>query len=234
MLTLFAVLGTQSRGALVGLAAVGMMLAWKSPQRARIFMLFLAVIPVALAFMPDSWWERMGTISNYEEDASAMGRIEAWTVAFNLAASNFMGGGFEGITASGVRDVHSIYFEVLGEHGFIGFFLFMMVLGFTWSSAGWVIRQARGVAELAWAENLARMLQVSGLAYCTSGAFLGMAYFDYLYLLIAITVATRRLVEQHLATSSASRGKLSQGARSQRLGMRSTAATAGGRNNFRQ
>ncbi|HNC69213.1 MAG TPA: hypothetical protein PKZ77_01875, partial [Pseudomonadales bacterium] len=56
--------------------------------------------------------------------------------------------------------------------------------------------------ELKWAENLARMLQVSGVAYCTSGIFLGMAYFDYIYLLVALVVATRQLVASHLAAQA--------------------------------
>ena len=141
----------------------------------------------------------MGTIETYDEDASAMGRIEAWTLAWQVATSNFMGGGFDALVVLGSRDVHSIYFEVLSEHGFVGLFLFLSILAFTWLSAGWIIRRAKKHADLKWAENLARMLQVSGVAYCTSGAFLGLAYFDFIYLLVAITVATRQLVAQHIA-----------------------------------
>jgi hypothetical protein len=128
-----------------------------------------------------------------------MGRIEAWTFAWQIAMSNFMGGGFEALTVSGMRDVHSIYFEVLGEHGIFGLFLFLSLLAFTWLSAGWVIRHASKHAELRWAANLARMLQVSGVAYCASGTFLGLAYFDFIYLLVVLTVATRQLVAQHIA-----------------------------------
>ena len=98
-----------------------------------------------------------------------------------------------------MRDVHSIYFEVLSEHGFLGLGMFLTLLAFTWLSAGWIIRNAKKHTELKWAENLARMLQVSGVAYCTAGVFLGMAYFDYIYLLVVLTVATRLLVARHLA-----------------------------------
>jgi probable O-glycosylation ligase (exosortase A-associated) len=199
VLTLIAALGTQSRGALVGLAVMGSMFIWKSPKRLSIMLLAAVAVPLILGFMPETWWDRMGTINNYEEDASAMGRIEAWTFATQIAMSNFMGGGFEALTVSGMRDVHSIYFEMLSEQGFFGLFLFLALLAFTWLSAGWIIRSASKHAELRWAASLARMLQVSGLAYCAAGAFLGMAYFDFIYLLVAITVATRRLVEQHIA-----------------------------------
>lgn len=199
VLTLVAVLGTQSRGALVGLVVMGSIFLWKSPRRLTILMVMAVALPLALGFMPESWWERMGTINTYEEDESAMGRIEAWTFATQIAMSSIMGGGFEALTVSGMRDVHSIYFEVLSEHGFPGLFLFLAMLAFTWLSAGWTIRHARKHAELKWAENLARMLQVSGVAYCAAGAFLGMAYFDFIYLLVVLTVATRQLVAKHIA-----------------------------------
>lgn len=199
VLTLVAVLGTQSRGALVGLVIMGSIFVWKSPRRLTLIVLAAVAVPLVLGFMPESWWERMGTIRTYEEDESSMGRIEAWRFAWQIAVGNLMGGGFEANVVSGARDVHSIYFEVLGEHGFPGLFLFLVLLAFTWLSASWIIRNARKHAELKWAENLARMLQVSGIAYCASGAFLGMAYFDLLYLLVALTVATRQLVAKHIA-----------------------------------
>lgn len=199
VLTLVAVLGTQSRGALVGLVVMGAIFAWKSPRRLTFIALMALAVPLVLGFMPESWWERMESIANYEEDASSMGRIEAWKFAWWIGTSYFTGGGFEALVVSGMRDVHSIYFEVLSEHGFTGLGLFLILLAFTWLSADWIIRNARRHAELKWAENLARMLQVSGVAYCASGVFLGMAYFDFIYLLVVLTVATRVLVAQHLA-----------------------------------
>lgn len=199
VLSLVSILGTQSRGALVGLIVMGLFFIWKSPRRVVFFLLMLVAIPVMLGFMPETWWERMATIKNFEEDASAMGRIIAWKFAYSIALENFMGGGFEALTVSGMRDVHSIYFEVLSEHGFFGLALYLMLLAFTWLSAGWVIRHTKKHEELKWANDLARMLQVSGMAYCASGAFLGLAYFDLIYLLIAIVVATRVLVADKLA-----------------------------------
>jgi probable O-glycosylation ligase (exosortase A-associated) len=209
VLTLAAVLGTQSRGALVGLVVMGAIFLWKSPRRLTFILLMALVVPLVLGFMPESWWARMDTISNYEEDKSAMGRIQAWTFAWQIGTTHFMGGGFEALTVSGMRDVHSIYFEVLSEHGFLGLSLFLMLLAFTWLRAGWIIRHASKHPELKWAENLARMLQVSGVAYCASGAFLGMAYFDFIYMLVALTVATWCLVSQHIAGLATERKPIS-------------------------
>ena len=52
-----------------------------------------------LSFMPDTWYDRMNTIESYEEDTSAMGRINAWHFAFNLAIDKpLVGGGFQAFT----------------------------------------------------------------------------------------------------------------------------------------
>lgn len=210
--SLVAVLGTQSRGALVGLVVMGLFFVWKSPRKALFFLLMGLAIPLILGFMPESWWERMGSIQNYEQDASAMGRIIAWKFAYNVALENFMGGGFNALVISGMRDVHSIYFEVMSEHGFFGLLLYLLLLAFTWLSAGWILKHSKKHEELKWARNLAPMLQVSGIAYCACGAFLGLAYFDLIYLLVAITVATRKLVADKLTELESTAKTLSAGA----------------------
>src|SRR2546428_6902930 len=87
-----------------------------------------------------------------------------------------------------LHDSHSIYFEVLGEHVFVGLGLFLMLGLMTWRTASWVIRRARRDREKRWVADLAAMVQVSLVGYATAGAFLGLAYFDYYYTLVALVV----------------------------------------------
>ena len=213
-LTLVAILGTQSRGAFLGLAAVGFFLIMKSPNRFAFLLLMLIAVPIAFGVMPDSWWERMATIRNYQEDGSAMGRINAWWFAFNLAIDRpIVGGGFAVFQQPWFRmyapepenkhDAHSIYFEVLGEHGFPGLVLFLLLGIFTWRTCTRIITNTKGIDDLRWASNLARMLQVSLVAYASSGAFLGLAYFDLYYHLIAIVVLCKVVVDKELKAPSA-------------------------------
>ena len=209
VLTVIAILGTQSRGALVGLVAMGLFLVWKSQGRWKMLFAALLLMPVLWVFMPSSWHARMSTISSYEQDSSALGRINAWWFAFNIAKERpLIGGGFATFTEElfqryapnpeDVHDAHSIYFEVLGEQGFVGLVLFLLLGLFTFQSAQWVIKNARGPPELRWAGNLVAMVQVSLIGYAVSGAFLGLAYFDLVYHLIVIVVLTRSCVEQAL------------------------------------
>ena len=41
--------------------------------------------------MPAEWHGRMESIQNYQEDGSAMGRINAWTAAINISKDRFPG-----------------------------------------------------------------------------------------------------------------------------------------------
>ncbi len=215
LLTLVAVLGTQSRGAFLGLGAVALFLVLKSPNRFLFLLLMLVALPIALGFMPESWWERMESIRNYEQDESAMGRINAWWFAFNLAVDRSIGGGF-GVFAQpwfgmyapvpeDLHDAHSIWFEVLAEHGFIGLAIFVLLGIFSWRTGTWIIKNAEGIEGLAWAPDFARLLQVSLMAYASAGTFLGLAYFDLYYHIVAMIVVCKLLVMRGLAERKDSR-----------------------------
>jgi len=208
-LTVVAIVATHSRGALLGIVGAGVLVIAKS--RKKLLFAFLAVILSAglLSFMPQHWFDKMATIQTYEEDRSALGRINAWWFAFNVAVDKpILGGGFRVFSREHFKkyapepddfhDAHSIYFEVLGEHGFIGLFIYL-ALGFAaYFTASQIIRRARGSPDLQWAGNLAAMIQVSLFGYAISGAFLGLAYFDLYYHLLAILVLTKQQVDQEL------------------------------------
>jgi probable O-glycosylation ligase (exosortase A-associated) len=204
LLTVVAALGTQSRGALLGLVAMGALLWLKSTHKFRTGLLIAFAVLVFVPFMPDTWTERMHSMGNYEQDASVLGRFNAWHMAFNLASARFIGGGFDTFQPQQfaqyaplpeqVHDAHSIYFEVLGEHGFLGLVLFLLIAVMTWFSASKVIRACRNNPELEWLRHLMAMTQVSLVAYLAAGAFLGLAYFDYYYNLVLIVVVAKGIL----------------------------------------
>jgi len=204
VLCAIASVGSQSRGALLGLVAMGTFLWLKS--RNKIFTALLGGIAICLVLlvMPQQWYDRMGTIQNYETDPSAMGRINAWKMAFNMAKDRPLGGGFDSFQdysfalyapdPDDVHDSHSVYFEVLGDHGFVGLAIFFMLGLMTWRTASWVISRAHRDREKRWLADLAAMTQVSLVGYATAGAFLGLAYFDYYYTLIAFIVLCKTVL----------------------------------------
>ncbi|MBK1631083.1 putative O-glycosylation ligase, exosortase A system-associated [Thiohalocapsa halophila] len=213
VLCVFAIFGTQSRGAFVGVTAMGLYLVWKSKNKFGFFILAAVLGTVVFTFMPPDWHERMGTIATYEEDGSAMGRIKAWEMAFNLALNRPFGGGFETFKPAtylmylpevgGRRtDAHSIYFETMAEHGFIGLTLFLLIGIFSLLACGRIIRRTRRIADLQWMNMLARMMQVALIGYAVSGAFLGLAYFNFYYALVAIVVGMTVVLKQELPVTA--------------------------------
>ena len=203
ILTGLAAIGTQSRGALLAAAAMGSLLWLKSRNKAVTAIYLIAAIGLISTIMPQEYWDRIHNIKNYQEDASAMGRINAWHTAFNVAKDRITGGGFETFLAptfecyapepDNVHDVHSIYFEILGEQGFIGFGLFVLIGLMAWRTGSKVIRDCKRDPQRKWAADLAAMTQVSMVGYATGGAFLGLAYFDYYYHLVIILVLTYQI-----------------------------------------
>ena len=210
VLTAFAIIGTQSRGGFLGAIVVGLFLTLKSRKKILYTVLAVIVAVSIVSFMPSEWGERMHTIQTYEQDGSAMGRINAWKFAYNLASDRLIfGGGFECFrgwlfdqyapTPDDVHDAHNIFFEVLGEHGFVGLFLYLLLLLFAWRTGSWIIRNAKNNPETKWMADLASMVHVSIAAYVAGGSFVGLAYFDYYYHLIAILVVTKVMLEKYLA-----------------------------------
>ena len=221
LLTTIAVLGTQSRGAFLAIAAMGLVLWWRAPRKLLTGTLIVSLAIVALAVMSEQFSARMATIKTFDEDTSAVGRIYAWQTAFNIANERPLGAGFAmyqqvisdrygaGMDFAGkinekilqARAAHSIYFQVLGEHGWVGLLLFLSVFVMTWRIGTRLRKRTKGNAELLWIYQLAGMCQVSLAGFAIGGAFLSLAYFDLPYNVMVILVVTYRWLEQQAATA---------------------------------
>lgn len=208
------ILATYSRGAFLAAGAMVLFLIIKAQRRYLFVVGALLVLPLLINFMPERWHERISTIAEYDQDASALGRFNAWHFAYNVAADRpLVGGGFETFTPDLFKqyapdpldshDAHSIYFEVLGEHGFVGLGLFLLLGWLGWRMARSVMRDAGDRAELAWAKQLTAMAQVSLVGYAVGGAFLGLAYFDLYYHILCIIVLTRAVVTKQVRSTPA-------------------------------
>jgi len=199
MLCILSILGSQSRGALLAVFAMLLFLGAKSQHPFRFTLLLLVSVSVAVALMPDSWTERMDTIGNYQQDESAMSRLWTWQTLWNAAVDRpLVGAGFKADALvvftryaptggqwemfsdfTRVWVAHSIYFQMLGEHGFVGLGLYLALWTTVWFRCGRVGRRARQVPSLAsWMPLLMRMTQVSLIGFAVGGAFLSLAYLD--------------------------------------------------------
>jgi probable O-glycosylation ligase (exosortase A-associated) len=192
ILTALAVIGTYSRGALVGLAALGILGLLRMKHRITYMAVAVVLIAFTVQFMPVKYFERMNTMNSVESvqsDGSVHGRIVAWKVAYYSAVDRFpFGAGFYGpqlapyfhhyFPSEKNHAAHSIYFQVLGEHGFIGLGIYLSLLAAAFFKLSRIIRAARKQPDKRWIAELGVGLQASLLVFCVSGAALSLAYYD--------------------------------------------------------
>ena len=195
LITIPAIFFTYSRGALVGLAAVflGMML--QSKRRFSLVPVAILAVVVALAFAPAAWQSRMDFTKADVIDNSAQARLNSWAFARSLAADYpVFGGGFATFTEElysyyspglgTVYGAHSVYFQVLAEHGYVGLGLYLLVVLCCLLRSRQLWKAARTHADSVIA-LYAHMFQFSLVGFLISGFFLGRAYFDYFFALLA-------------------------------------------------
>jgi probable O-glycosylation ligase (exosortase A-associated) len=218
--TIPAIFFTYSRGALVGLVAVISLMILRLKQRVIILPIILLAGLIAFLFAPAAWKERMDPTRPGAVDASARSRLNAWTYCWRLAKeSPVTGGGFDTFTpdlflryAPDARDVHgphSIYFGVLAEHGFPGLLLYLSLIGSCFFSSRRLAKAARFYGDSHTAV-LADTLPLCLVGFLSSGAFLGRAYFDYFFALVACIAILKRLCQSHWAANQAAEDEISQ------------------------
>lgn len=218
-LSIPAIMFTYSRGAFLGLLAVLFVVLWRYSKA----WLLVAILAGAGLFyfsqqlFPEQWLARQETTVNYQEDYSAMQRIQAWGVAINVALDRpLLGAGFDlpganpqrwldhamflGPWNNKPRAAHSIWFQILGHHGFVALFMFVGLLGATWWRLGRTARLARA-PDVLWIGHYARGMQLALVPYAVSGTFLSLAYFDLFYTCVAFSVILDRVLNESLAAT---------------------------------
>jgi probable O-glycosylation ligase (exosortase A-associated) len=211
-LALAAAIGTYERTALVGMAVVGIGL-WLRARRKILGALLGVLVMLGVASRTsDAWNARISTIRHYSSETSALGRILVWEWTIGYANEHPLGGGFNSykidrvtfppdtpdgdpVVATGIA-FHSIYFEVLGEQGYVGLAIFFSIIGLSFWQLQKVARITRHVKEMVWAKELAYALQVALLTLLACGAFIGIAFQPMLYYLFALSACLRAHVRE--------------------------------------
>ncbi|MCK6554757.1 putative O-glycosylation ligase, exosortase A system-associated [Candidatus Binatia bacterium] len=217
LVTVLAVVSTHSRGGFVGMGALAAWTVLQSRRKVTGLALVALAGVLVLYTAPESWTVRMGTIENAEDDASFMGRVAAWKASSAIALEHpFFGGGFRAVQTPAVWEkykyapgllgfvdtpvlnkrgvaAHSIWFEVLGDQGFVGLTIFvaLIVNAFLTRRTIWRLVRARG-EEQRWAGDLADTLAAALVAYVVSGSLLSAAYFELPYVCMMLLEVVKR------------------------------------------
>ncbi len=203
-LSIIAVIGSHSRGGLISLGVLSAGLIMRSKKKLLNVIILLVVVGASIPMMPAEWFERMETISNAEEDASFMGRVEAWEAAYKLSLKYpILGLGSRlqylpeynsKVGASFKRATHNAYLEILAGHGYLAFgaFLGMMAVTFFWCRK--IRRLTKNRSGFLWANDLAGMLQLSLMVYGVGVMALSMEFWIGLWLNMVLVFNLREIV----------------------------------------
>jgi probable O-glycosylation ligase (exosortase A-associated) len=220
--SIVSVIFTTSRGAYLGLGAIIPLMFLRS-RRKWLGLIVLVPALVVAQLLPDRIFQRAQQIENYQQESSANQRLQSWTVAWGVARDNpFTGAGFEfeytpeiarwlaygneaynwairGQTTA----AHSIYFQILGQHGFIAFGMFITLLFGSLFRLQKIRKLALNSENQSWIASYATALQIALVGYMVSGAFLSSAYFDLAWLYYALTAVLGRELRTKGALSAA-------------------------------
>jgi putative inorganic carbon (HCO3(-)) transporter len=206
---------TYSRGALIGLLGMGIFYIFSTRYKVITGLVAALIIVVGLNFLPEQWVQRMATIKGYQMDESAKQRINSWKFCFNLAKARPLGGGFDCYTPEQylkyapdpnlniktrldgtvfAHTAHSIYFEVLAEHGFLGLAIYLTTMSFLLLSLQRIYIYYRKFSKNSWISAFARALFVSIIGFLISAAFVSRAYFEVFWIIFALAVCLKHIV----------------------------------------
>lgn len=183
---------TKSRGALLSLGITLFLASLLSGKPIRNLLLILLIVYVGYQFIPSDYFDRFSTLKNVEADESAMGRFENWELSWNEALNYpFFGVGPDNHIPYNksiqsevqVRVAHSVYFQILGELGFIGlgFYLWFVGLGLWTLFRTWrvMIPVAMNNPDLAWVRDVALWMTCAYVGYIFGSGFLNMLYIEF-------------------------------------------------------
>ena len=217
------VIGSYSRGGFIGLVVMAFMFLKNSKQKAASFSLIGLAVLLVLALAPATYFSRVDTINAVGEDNSFLGRVIAWKISTLIALERPFGGGMHAVQLYPVwnhyagnigsvlsfietspagetpKAAHSIYFEVLGDLGFVGLSLFLALIAVGFRNASLLKRYARQDPRQQWAGDLGAAIQISLVVYCVSGGAVSMGYFETFYVLLILLSRARRSVEETMA-----------------------------------
>lgn len=223
--------GTQARTGLVCIGVLGVLLLRSTKRRFLYLGVVAAGLAIAVPLLPASFTNRMGTIRGYQGDQSASTRLAVWQWTLDYVAQHPMGGGFDAYrsnkikvettqqTGSGsngevdtnvaydeARAYHSSYFEMLGEQGYAGLALWLMIQFGGILRMELVRRRCRRSPDQAWLADIAGALQQAQIVYLVGAAFVGIAYQSVIYFLIGMQIALDHYAARHRAGAVAPRG----------------------------
>lgn len=203
-----AILATQSRGGLLGSLAVFGVFGWRFIQSKVLFFSLGVMGAVVLYAVAGISSRSSGGAAESGIDESAMGRVYAWEAAFKMAVDNpLLGVGLDNFYYNyffysphwdGLNHaVHSTWFGVLAESGFLGLTVFLLFITSLIKCARQTLKKLDSHKDIPPYLRSMAMAVYSGLVgTLVSGTFLTQGFVWPIYILAALTIAVSQIASQ--------------------------------------
>ena len=217
LLTIMTVIATNSRGGFLALTVLGGWYFMASRRKGYALLAVLVGVVLVFAVAPDTWFERISSIKEANDDESFMNRVAAWKVSMSIGLSNpVFGGGFSAVQNFWIweayknipsiipvdvnlytpKAAHSIYFQVLGDMGLLGLILFLSIMASAFINRSSIFAKIKksGRKDLLWANDIANTLFLSLLAFMVGGAGVSLPYYEIVYILVSLMAILNGIV----------------------------------------
>jgi len=222
---LYRSLSTHSRGGFLACMALGGTYLLRSRQRWRVLLGIAVVVALVLPALPEKFWDRMHTIQTYDDeetkDSSIQGRLHFWSVAVDMAnAHPLLGIGYNCYNAAyntydfsqgkyrQNRAVHSSYFGVLAELGYVGATLYGLIILSALQSCRRVHKLAGKHPTLLALSQSATALETSFVVFLVGGAFLSYQYKELVWHFIVFTIVLEEIAKRYVLAAEGAEGEL--------------------------
>ncbi len=205
--------GTSTRTGLLCIGLVALLMVRDAKRKLLYLGCLGAAGMLAVPFLPSAFTDRMSTIQTYKGDESASTRLAVWGWTWEYAKEHPLGGGFEmyrqnkirydtekvegsaanttvdrKLTVDQARAFHSAYFEMLGEQGFPGLVIWLLISLIGIGRMEVLRHRYRKDADMPWAAPLASALQSAHIVYLLGAAFIAIAFQPFIYMLIGAQI----------------------------------------------
>ncbi len=205
-LAVAAIVVSHSRGGFIGLACAMAVWAFREKRRVQAIICAFVLAVGLVVFAPKSFWQRNETVTEFREDASAMGRVYAWNVASRISLDRPLLGVGAGSfryawplyappEARRAYVAHNVFLDVIGELGWIGMLFFMLFVG---GAAGAAFEASKD-PRTGW---LARGIAASVVGYLVCDLFSGYILSAHFYVLFGLAAAAARVARSPVTEPS--------------------------------
>lgn len=198
-----------SRGAILGLAAIAVMVVFLVKGKIRMAVIGGIIASTILFFSltNEQFFERQSTTTQYEQEGSAMSRIYLWRGAFKMFKDYPLGVGGEAFVELSMdyvpeilepKSQHNTLIAILTDWGFFGLIFYLGFLIHTVIISFKVRKNAMRFPELSKYYLEVTALQLSLLGVTVAGIFHSRQYSETVYWICAFIVAIYNIQQDEL------------------------------------